>query len=282
MKLLRYGSAGSELPGVLDNDGRIRDLSSVIDDVNPAVLAGPQWAQLRQLDINALPLVNGQPRLGPCVAGVGKFICVGLNYADHAEESGMDIPDEPILFFKASSAIVGPNDDIQLPRGHRKVDWEVELGIVIGREGRYLTESEALDHVAGLCVINDVSERAFQLERGGQWVKGKSCDTFGPTGPWLVTMDDVGDYNSLDMWLDVNGRRMQTGNTRTMIFDVPFLVAYISQFMSLQPGDVISTGTPPGVGLGMDPQVWLKRGDVVELGIEGLGNQRQQVIANDS
>ena len=279
MKLLRYGEPGAENPGLLDEEGQIRDLSAEVGDIDAEWLGHAGIAALGSVDLDSLPVVDGKPRIGACVGGVGKFICVGLNYADHAKESGMDVPTEPVLFMKATSAITGPNDDVLLPRNYSKADWEVELGIVIGKEARYVSPADALDYVAGLCLINDLSERAFQLESGGQWVKGKSCDTFGPIGPWLVTLDEIDDFRNLDMHLDVNGHRMQTGNTRTMIFDVPELVSYISQYMSLQPGDVISTGTPPGVGLGMDPQVWLQEGDVMELGIQELGVQRQRTVA---
>jgi ureidoglycolate lyase len=280
MKLLRYGSVGAEKPGLLDADGNIRDLSDHVSDIDGATFAPATLAKLKALDPARLPLVPGAPRIGACVGKVGKFICVGLNYADHAAESGMEVPAEPVLFFKATSAICGPDDDIIIPRGSIKTDWEVELGVVIGKEARYIDCEEALDHIAGYCVINDLSERAFQMERGGQWVKGKSADTFGPIGPWLVTRDEVADPQKLDLWLEVDGHRYQNGNTRTMIFDVPFIVAYISQFMSLQPGDIISTGTPPGVGLGIKPApVYLKAGQIMRLGIEGLGEQHQRTVA---
>ncbi|MDP3801895.1 fumarylacetoacetate hydrolase family protein [Brevundimonas sp.] len=278
MKLLRYGPAGSERPGLLDTDGQVRDLLEHIDDVAGEALSPDSLAGLAGLDPSTLPLVAEPGRIGPCVGRVGKFICIGLNYADHAAETGATVPDEPILFMKATSAIVGPDDDIIQPRDSTKLDWEVELGVVIGSTARYVSEAEALDHVAGYCVINDVSERAFQLERGGTWDKGKGCDTFGPIGPWLVTKDEAGDVDDLSMWLEVNGRRFQNGSSRTMVFKPAFLVSYVSRFMSLQPGDVISTGTPPGVGMGQKPPVWLQPGDVVELGIEGLGRQRQRVI----
>lgn len=280
MKLLRYGQTGAEKPGLLDADGNIRDLSSHVSDIDGATFMPETLARLKQLDPTSLPLVSGAPRIGPCVSKVGKFICVGLNYADHAAESGMEVPAEPVLFFKATSAICGPDDDILIPRGSLKTDWEVELGVVIGKEARYIDRAQALDHIAGYCVINDLSERAFQMERGGQWVKGKSADTFGPIGPWLVTRDEVADPQNLALWLEVDGHRYQNGNTRTMIFDVPFIVAYISQFMSLQPGDVISTGTPPGVGLGIKPTpIYLKAGQTMRLGIEGLGEQHQRTVA---
>jgi 2-keto-4-pentenoate hydratase/2-oxohepta-3-ene-1,7-dioic acid hydratase in catechol pathway len=275
MKLLRYGPRGAEKPGMLDGEGRLRDLSGVVGDI-----AGEVLGRLDRLAVDAetLPLVEGNPRLGACVGGTGKFICIGLNYSDHAAETGATVPPEPIIFMKATSAICGPNDPILLPRGSQKTDWEVELGVVIGRAAKYVTEAEALDHVAGYCVINDVSERAFQTERSGQWTKGKSCDNFGQTGPWLVTKDEVPDPQNLKMWLTVGGQTMQSGSTRTMVYGVAFLVAYLSQFFTLHPGDIISTGTPPGVGMGMKPQRYLKAGEVVELGIEGLGRQRQVVV----
>jgi len=280
MKLLRYGARGAEKPGLLDKDGKIRDLSQHVPDIAGAVLSPESLARLAKIDAATLPLVEGTPRYGACVGQIGKFICVGLNYSDHAKETGAEPPKEPILFMKATSAVVGPNDNVMIPKNSVKTDWEVELGVVIGREARYVDEKNALDYVAGYCVINDVSERAFQTERGGQWVKGKSADTFGPTGPWLVTKDEVKDVQNLTMWLDVDEKRYQNGSTKTMIFGVAHLVHYISQFMSLQPGDVISTGTPPGVGLGQKPTpIYLKPGQVMRLGIEGLGEQRQQVIA---
>ena len=280
MKFLRYGETGQEKPGLLDADGNIRDLSAHVSDLSGAVLSPEALAKLGSLDVNALPKVEGNPRLGPCVAGTGKFICIGLNYADHAAESGMAVPPEPVIFMKATSAIVGPNDDLLIPRGSEKTDWEVELGIVIGKTAKYVSEDDALDYVAGYCTLHDVSERAFQIERAGQWTKGKSCDTFGPTGPWLVTKDEVADPQNLKMWLTVNGETMQDGSTKTMVYGVRHLVSYLSQFMSLQPGDIISTGTPPGVGMGMKPPRYLKAGDVVELGIEGLGTQKQNVRAD--
>ena len=283
MKLLRYGPPGQEQPGVLDAEGRVRSLAGQVPDVAGAALLPDALARLRDLDLTRLPLVDGRPqqdlRLGPCVGQVGKFICIGLNYADHAAESNMPIPAEPVVFSKWTSAIVGPDDDVEIPRGAEKTDWEVELGVVIGRGGRYIAEADALAHVAGYCVVNDVSERAYQLERGGQWDKGKGCDTFGPLGPWLVTADEVPDPQALGLWLDVNGRRFQNGNTRTMVFGVAHLVSYISRFMTLHPGDLISTGTPPGVGLGQKPQRFLKPGDVMRLGIAGLGEQQQTVHA---
>ena len=276
MKLLRYGAPGLEKPGLMHTDGTLRDLSAHIPDVAGAVLTN--LPALAALDAGSLPIVSGTPRLGPCVAGTGKFICIGLNYSDHAAETGAKVPPEPIIFMKATSAICGPNDPILIPRGSEKTDWEVELGVVIGKPGKYLTEAEALDHVAGYCVINDVSERAYQAERSGQWTKGKSCDNFGQIGPWLVTRDEVPDPQNLKMWLTVNGQQMQNGSTSTMVYGVAHLVAYLSQFFTLHPGDIISTGTPPGVGLGMKPPRYLKAGEVVELGIEGLGTQKQTCI----
>ncbi|MDQ2148960.1 fumarylacetoacetate hydrolase family protein [Alcaligenaceae bacterium C4P045] len=280
MKLVRYGTAGQEKPGLIDAQGVLRDLSAHIADVRGEHLGADSLARLAALDAASLPEVPGNPRLGPCVAGTGKFVCIGLNYSDHAAEAGMQAPSEPIVFMKATSAIVGPNDDVLIPRGSEKTDWEVELAIVIGRTAKYVSEADALDYVAGYCVANDVSERAFQIERQGQWTKGKSCDTFGPIGPWLVTRDEIGDPGNLDMWLKVNGETMQQGSTRTMIFGVAHIVSYLSQFMSLQPGDVIATGTPPGVGMGKKPQRFLKPGDVVELGVAGLGAQRQTMRAD--
>lgn len=280
MKLLRYGDAGAEKPGLLHADGTIRDLSGLVDDLKGDVLTPEGLARIAAADADALPKVEGSPRLGPCVAGTGKFICIGLNYSDHAAETGATVPPEPIIFMKATSAICGPNDPIIIPRGSEKTDWEVELAVVIGKKAKYVSEEDALDHVAGYCVTNDVSERAFQAERQGQWTKGKSCDNFGQMGPWLVTQDEVPDPQSLAMWLTVNGDTMQDGSTATMVYDVRHLVSYLSQFMTLHPGDVISTGTPPGVGLGMTPQRFLKPGDVVALGIEGLGEQRQDVVAD--
>lgn len=277
MKLLRYGPPGHERPGIVDDAGVIRDLSGVIDDVAGQSLSRRSLAKLSALDLATLPTVLPTVRLGPCVGAVGKFVCIGLNYADHAAESGLPIPDEPVIFMKATSAICGPNDDVIQPRGSTKLDWEVELGVVIGEAARYVTPDEALSYVAGYCVINDVSERAFQMDRGGTWDKGKGCDTFGPIGPWLVTADEIADLDDLGMWLKVNGRRYQNGSTRTMIFKPNVLISYVSQFMSLQPGDIISTGTPPGVGLGQKPPLYLSPGDLMELGIEGLGVQRQRV-----
>jgi 2,4-diketo-3-deoxy-L-fuconate hydrolase len=282
MKLLRYGAPGAEKPGLLDTSGRVRDLSGKVPDIAGQALRPDGLKALQDLDIDALPLVDGIPqedlRLGPCVGDIGKFVCIGLNYADHAEEAGMPIPAEPIIFNKWTSAIVGPNDPIQVPRGSVKTDWEVELGVVIGEPGVYIDEADAMRHVAGLCVVNDVSEREFQIERAGTWDKGKGCDTFGPTGPWLVTLDEIADIDALDMWLDVDGARMQTGSTATLIFKIPHLVSYCSRFMSLQPGDVISTGTPPGVGMGQSPQRYLHGGEVVTLGIAGLGEQTSKVL----
>lgn len=283
MKLLRYGPMGKEKPGLLDASGRVRDLSRHVDDIAGDVLTPEGLARLRGIDPEALPLVAGTPqldlRLGACVGRIGKFICIGLNYADHAAETGAAIPAEPIVFNKWTSAIVGPDDDVEIPRSSVKTDWEVELGVVIGKPGRYIDEADAMSHVAGYCVVNDVSEREFQIERGGTWDKGKGCDTFGPTGPWMVTADEVADPQNLKMWLDVDGKRFQDGSTRTMIFSVRQVVAYLSRFMSLQAGDVISTGTPPGVGLGQKPPVYLKPGQTMTLGIEGLGTQKQRVVA---
>lgn len=275
MKLLRYGQPSQEKPGLLDDQGRIRDLSAHVTDIAGTELSPESIKRLTQLDPEALPLVAGNPRFGPCVSGTGKFICVGLNYADHAAESGLLVPPEPVIFMKATSAIIGPDDDVEIPRGSVKSDWEVELGVIIGSHTKYVSEENAMDHVAGYCVVNDLSERAFQTERSGQWTKGKSADTFGPIGPWLVTKDEVADPQSLKMWMEVNGKRFQNGSTATMVYGVKFLVSYLSQFMSLHPGDIISTGTPPGVGMGQKPQVFLRAGDVMELGIEGLGTQRQ-------
>lgn len=282
MKLVRFGPLGQEKPGLLDNDGRVRDLSSVIPDLAGEHLSASSMAHLHSIDTNGLPLVEGTPqeglRLGACVAKVGKFICIGLNYADHAAESGMPVPAEPVIFGKWTSAIVGPNDDVKIPKGSEKTDWEVELGVVIGEGGSDIAEVDAMKHVAGFCVINDVSERAFQLEGTGTWDKGKGCDTFGPTGPWLVTPDEVGDFNDLGLWLEVDGKRYQNGSTSTMVFKVPHLIAYCSRYMSLQPGDIISTGTPPGVGLGFNPPIYLKGGEEMKLGIDKLGVQCQKVV----
>ncbi|RUT35430.1 FAA hydrolase family protein [Pseudomonas sp. PAMC 29040] len=279
MKLLRIGNKGQERPALLDNNGQLRDLSAVIPDIAGDSLSPQSIARLQEIDPSTLPLVQGSPRIGACVGQVGKFICIGLNYADHAAETGAAIPAEPVVFSKWTSAIVGPDDDIEIPRNSRKTDWEVELGVVIGKGGRYISESDALEHVAGYCVINDVSEREFQLELGGTWDKGKGCDTFGPLGPWLVTRDEIADPHQLDLWLEVDGKRYQNGNTRTMIFQIPKIISYLSQFMSLQPGDVISTGTPPGVGLGIKPEpVYLRAGQQIRLGIAGLGEQNQLTV----
>ncbi|WP_054302041.1 fumarylacetoacetate hydrolase family protein [Gemmobacter sp. LW-1] len=278
MKLMRVGPLGQEKPALLDAAGQMRDLSAHVDDIAGAALSPEGLARLAALDPDSLPLIEGKPRIGACVGAVGKFLCIGLNYADHARETGKEPPEEPVVFAKATSAICGPDDDVEIPRGSEKTDWEVELGVVIGSRAKYVSEAEAMDHVAGYCLINDLSERAFQSERGGQWTKGKSHDTFGPIGPWLVTRDEIADVQSLSMWLDVDGVRRQTGTTATMIFGVAHLVSYLSQFMTLLPGDVISTGTPPGVGLGMKPPVYLRAGQVVTLGIEGLGTQRQRMI----
>ena len=275
MKLLRFGPKGQEKPGIVDKDGQIRDLSSVVADIDGKTLS--DLSAIRAAKIESLPVVDKGVRIAEPVGKVGKFLCIGLNYSDHAKESNMPEPSEPILFTKATSAIIGPYDDVYLPPNAKKGDWEVELAIVIGKEARYVSKEKALDYVAGACVANDLSEREFQLERLGSWDKGKGCDTFGPFGPYLVTLDEVGDLNNLGLWLDVNGKRMQTGSTASLIFDVPTLVSYVSQFMSLQPGDIISTGTPPGVGLGMKPPVFLKEGDVMELGIDKLGSQKQKV-----
>jgi len=282
MKLLRYGDKGQEKPGLLDAQGQIRDLSAHITDLAGKALEPSSLDALSKLDVASLPLVSGSPRIGACVGQVGKFICIGLNYADHAAESNMPVPSEPVIFNKWTSAINGPNDDVQIPRGSTKTDWEVELGVVIGKGGRYIEESNAMDHVAGYCVINDVSEREWQLERGGTWDKGKGFDTFGPIGPWLVTRDEISDPHQLDLWLEVDGHRYQNGNTRTLVFQIPALIAYLSRCMSLQPGDVISTGTPPGVGLGVKPEpVFLRAGQEMRLGIAGLGEQRQRTVQAD-
>ena len=278
MKLVRYGKPGKEKPGLIDSNGRLRDLSAVVADIGPDQLSDAALARLRKLKSDTLPLVKGSPRMGCPVAGIGKFIAIGLNYADHAAEAGMPIPAEPIVFMKATSCIQGPDDPVMLPKGSKKSDWEVELGVVIGAQARHVPQKDALSHVAGYCVVNDVSERAFQIERGGTWDKGKGCDTFGPIGPWLVTRDEIANPQRLDLWLDLNGRRVQSGNTRTMIFSVAKVVSYVSQFMTLMPGDVITTGTPPGVGMGMKPPLFLKKGDVLTLGVQGLGTQRQLVV----
>jgi 2,4-diketo-3-deoxy-L-fuconate hydrolase len=281
MKLLRYGSCGHEKPGVLDAQGRVRDLSSVVSDIAGPALLPAELDRLKALDLTTLPLVSGEPqkdlRLGPCVARTGKLICIGLNYSDHAAEAGMQVPPEPVVFNKWTSAIVGPDDNVEIPRGSVKTDWEVELGVVIGQGGRYIAEADAMTHVAGYCVVNDVSEREFQIERSGTWDKGKGCDTFGPLGPWLVTADEVPNPHALRMWLEVDGKRYQDGSTATMVYQVPFLISYLSRFMSLQSGDVISTGTPPGVGMGHKPPVFLRAGQIMYLGIDGLGTQTQRV-----
>lgn len=280
MKLLRYGNKGLEKPGILDEHGVIRDLSHHVDDISGMNLSDETLAKLRLLDLTSLPEVTGQPRIGSCVNNVGKFICIGLNYADHAAEANMPVPDEPIVFSKWTSAISGPNDDVEIPFGSTKTDWEVELGVVIGKAGRYISEADAMDHVAGYCVINDISEREWQIERGGSWDKGKGFDTFGPIGPWLVTRDEIINPHELNLWLEVDGHRYQDGCTNTLIFKIPEIIAYLSQCMSLQPGDIISTGTPPGVGMGVKPNaIYLKAGQVMKLGIDGLGEQIQQVVA---
>jgi ureidoglycolate lyase len=280
MKLVRYGSTGAEKPGIVDQSGRLRDLAGIVDDIDGVTLTPQGLEKLRAVDPARLPEVKASERLGACVGKVGKFVCVGLNYADHARESGVEPPKEPVLFMKATSAICGPNDDVIIPRNSKKTDWEVELGVVIGKEARYVELKNAMEHVAGYCVVNDVSEREFQIERGGQWVKGKSADTFGPIGPWLVTKDEIADPQKLSMWLEVDGHRYQKGSTATMIFGVAHLVSYISHFMSLQAGDIISTGTPPGVGLGQKPEpIYLKPGQTMRLGIDGLGEQKQRLVA---
>jgi 2-keto-4-pentenoate hydratase/2-oxohepta-3-ene-1,7-dioic acid hydratase in catechol pathway len=280
MKLLRYGAPGREQPGVLDRNGVVRDLSGALPDLSPEHLDRGSMRRLAQLDPGSLPAVAGQPRLGVPVAGIGKFIAVGLNYADHAAEAHLPVPAEPVLFTKAISCLSGPNDDVMLPQGSRKADWEVELGVIIGQSARYVEEADALKHVAGYCVVNDVSDREYQLERGGTWDKGKGCDTFGPVGPWLVTPDELGDPQNLKLWLDLNGQRRQNGSTHTMIFGVATLIAYISRFMTLEPGDLITTGTPPGVGMGVKPEpLYLRPGDLMRLGVEGLGEQTQKVVA---
>ena len=282
MKLLRFGLPGHEKPGVLDTDGRVRDLSEVVDDIGGSVLLPAQLKRLKARDLSTLPQVPGQPqkdlRLGPCVARTGKLVCIGLNYSDHAAEAGMQVPPEPVVFNKWTSAVIGPDDAVEVPRGSVKTDWEVELGVVIGQGGRYITEADAMAHVAGYCVVNDISEREFQIERSGTWDKGKGCDTFGPLGPWLVTADEVPNPQALRMWLDVDGKRYQDGSTATMVYQVPFLISYLSRFMSLQSGDVISTGTPPGVGMGQKPPVYLRAGQTMHLGIDGLGTQTQRVV----
>ena len=281
MKLLRYGPIGAEKPGILDDNGEIRDLSGIVDDIDPSTLSDRVLQKLRDADLSKLSIVSGDPRVGACVGNIGKMICIGLNYSDHAAETGATPPPEPIIFMKVNSAICGPNDDVRIPKTSEKTDWEVELGFVIGKEAKYVSEVNAMEHVAGYCIINDVSERSFQAERSGQWTKGKSCDTFGPTGPWMVTRDEIPNPQNLKMTLDVNGKRYQDGSTNTMIFGVEFLVHYLSQFFTLYPGDVISTGTPPGVGLGVKPNpVFLKPGDEMRLSIEGLGEQHQKCVAD--
>jgi 2-keto-4-pentenoate hydratase/2-oxohepta-3-ene-1,7-dioic acid hydratase in catechol pathway len=279
MKLLRYGESGQEKPGMLDRNGLIRDLSGHVNDISDKTLLPVNIEKLKKIDFNNFPEVSGDVRIGPCVGKVGNFICIGLNYSDHAKESNMEVPKEPVIFSKITSSICGPNDDVIIPRNAIKTDWEVELGVVIGKTAKYVDEKDALDHIAGYCVINDLSEREYQLERSGQWIKGKSCDTFGPIGPWLVTPDEVGDPQDLDLWLDVDGIRYQDGNTRTMIFGVAYLIHYLSQYFTLQPGDVISTGTPPGVGLGQKPNpIYLRSGQKMHLGIEKLGVQNQVTV----
>jgi 2-keto-4-pentenoate hydratase/2-oxohepta-3-ene-1,7-dioic acid hydratase in catechol pathway len=281
MKTLRYREGNSVKPGIVDKEGKIRDASSIVDDWDNTTVTVEKLHSIQSADLSSLPVVDNNVSIAPCVCkqSIGKFICIGLNYSDHAEETGMEVPPEPIMFMKATSAVTGPNDDVIIPKNSFKSDWEVELGVIIGKEAKYISEDQSQDHIAGYCVVNDLSERAFQIEHSGQWVKGKSCDTFGPIGPYLVTKDEVADPQNLKMWLDVNGKRMQDGSTSTMVYGVNFLVSYLSQFMSLQPGDIISTGTPPGVGMGMKPQVFLKPGDVMRLGIEGLGEQKQMTVA---
>jgi len=280
MKLVRYGDHGMELPGVVDRDGRVRSIVGLVPDIAGPALLPDSLARLGKIDLATLPLVDEDVRIGPCVGNVGKIVCIGLNYSDHASEAGMAVPDEPVLFMKATSSICGPYDEVVLPRDEAKADWEIELGVVVGKPAKYVTVDEAASHIAGYCIVNDLSARVAQLERSGQWVKGKSADTFAPIGPWLVTTDEVTDPQDLDMWLELDGHRYQDGNTRTMIFGVDIVVSYVSQFMSLQPGDIISTGTPPGVGLGLDPQVWLQPGNIMNLGITGLGEQQQRVVAS--
>ena len=279
MKFLRLGSKGKETPAIVDKENNYRDLSSLVEDFKPSTLNFETLKKIKDSNISKFPIISKDQRIGACVSKPGKFIGIGLNYSDHAAETGMEVPPEPIMFFKATSAIIGPNDNVIIPKKSVKSDWEVELGVVIGKEAKYISEDQSQNHIAGYCVVNDLSERAFQLERSGQWVKGKSCDTFGPIGPYLVTKDEVTDPQNLNLWLDLNGKRMQDGSTKTMVYGVNFLISYISQFMSLQPGDIISTGTPPGVGMGMKPQVFLKPGDVMKLGIEGLGEQVQKTVA---
>ena len=279
MKLLRFGNSGEEKPGIIDENGKIRDLSNVIDDIDGNTISPESLDKLKSLELSSLPEVTGNPRIGPCVNKVGKFLCIGLNFSDHAAETGLEPPEEPILFSKATSAIIGPNDNVEIPRTSTATDWEVELGVIIGKKAKYISEAEAKNYIAGYCVVNDVSERDFQIKRSGQWTKGKSCDTFGPIGPYLVTTDEIEDVQNLSMYLDVNGKRMQTGSTKTMIFSAYHIVHYLSQFMTLFPGDVIATGTPPGVGMGMQPPVYLKPGDVMKLGIDKLGDQEQKCVS---
>ena len=279
MKLLRFGNSGEEKPGMIDENGKIRDLSDVIDDINGNTISPESLDKLKNLDVSSLPEIKDNPRIGPCVNKVGKFLCIGLNFSDHAAETGLEPPEEPILFSKATSAIIGPNDNVEIPRTSTAPDWEVELGVIIGKKAKYISEAEAKNYIAGYCVVNDVSERDFQIKRSGQWTKGKSCDTFGPIGPYLVTTDEIEDVQNLSMYLDVNGKRMQTGSTKTMIFSAYHIVHYLSQFMTLFPGDVIATGTPPGVGMGMQPPVYLKPGDVMKLGIDKLGDQEQKCVS---
>lgn len=281
MKLLRYGVPGAEKPGILDGDGNIRDLSDVVDDISAGTLSSESLAKIAAINISTLPKVGGKPRLGPCIGNPGKFMCIGLNYYDHAAESGMEFPSEPVLFAKFTSAMCGANDDIIIPRGSSKTDWEVELGVVIGTKAKYISKDDALNYVAGYCVINDISEREFQLEGTGQWVKGKSSDTFGPTGPWLVTPDEIPDVQNLSIWLEINGKKMQNSSTKHMVFDVAYIISYLSKFFTLHPGDIISTGTPPGVGLGRKPPTYLKAGDTMRLGIDGLGEQNLTCFADD-
>jgi 2-keto-4-pentenoate hydratase/2-oxohepta-3-ene-1,7-dioic acid hydratase in catechol pathway len=282
MKLLRYGAPGQEKPAILSADGEIRDLSGIIPDLAGEALLPESIEKLRKVDVSRLPAVRGRPRIGPCIGNVGKFVCIGLNYSDHAKEAGLAMPVEPVVFMKATSSICGPDDDVVIPRGSTKMDWEVELGVVIGKPAKYVKEADALSHVAGYCVVNDLSERAFQLEGTGQWVKGKSADTFGPIGPWLVTPDEIPDPQNLDIWLEVDGHRYQNGSTRTMVFGVAYLISYVSRFMSLRIGDVISTGTPPGVGLGQKPPVYLRVGNRMQLAVQGLGQQNQKVVSESA
>ncbi len=281
MKLVRFGEIGNEKPGIIDNDGKIRDLSTIVTDIAGDNLSDDMLDKIRSIDLSLLPVIDAVTRIAACVGNVGKFLCIGLNYADHAEEAGMELPKEPVVFAKATSAICGPNDDIEMPRNSVKTDWEVELGVVIGKQAKYVDEADAMDYVAGYCLVNDLSERDFQIHRSGQWIKGKSCDTFGPIGPWLVTRDEIKNPHDLNMYLDVNGHRYQNGSTKTMVFGIEKIISHLSQFMSLQPGDVISTGTPPGVGFGQKPEVYLNIGDKMELGIDGLGVQYQTVVSGE-